>query len=207
MATTIQQAAANALASYLAGVLTDVKVSQRWPDPGRRLPAKAITVLLAGRRRDNPIGTSILASTPSTGNNSTSVWRFMMCEQDIQLDVWATTDVARDDIIARLDDALNAGFPLNAGPVDPVGFGLGLPLADGWSDFPGVTTYADYMFNGPDIDDDPNSVTESEFRATYLGTMHMCLTSTKTTPRQVQIILQLATSESTDTSPDTITIP
>jgi len=190
MATTIQQAACNALATYLQTALgSGVSVEQRWPDPAKALPAKAVTVLLAGRRKDRPIDPRMINSANVGGTQATSTWQFLWCEQDIQLDVWALTDVDRDDLIAQLDTLLNVGQAQVSTNANPVAEGVVLTLADGWT-ANGSTAYADFMFEGPDIQDDPTSVLESSFRGTIRGTASMILTASATTPRQAQIVFE-----------------
>jgi hypothetical protein len=49
LTTSIEQAALNALAAWLRATLpTDVIVSDRWPDPDKALPQRAVTILRAG---------------------------------------------------------------------------------------------------------------------------------------------------------------
>lgn len=204
MAVSIQQAAANALAAYLTTALSGVVVEQRWPDPAKALPAKAVTILLSGRRKDQPIDYRAINVANVGGTQATSVWQFAFCEQDLQLDVWATSDVVRDDIIARLDTVLNAGQSQVSANADPVSEGVILALADGWT-ANGTTSFADFQFDGPDIDDSPNSVIECEFRGTYRGTVSVILTATATTARQAQIVFEQSIDQSTTYDKTTIT--
>jgi hypothetical protein len=95
--------------------------------------------------------------------------------QPLQIDVWAKSDVARDDLLARLEPALNASrarsMPsLGLPNADPVEQGLALLLADGWSGFVG------YWFDEAAITDAPDAVQRSEYRATYRGWAAMQLT-------------------------------
>ncbi|WP_438029013.1 hypothetical protein [Sorangium sp. So ce233] len=94
------------------------------------------------------------------------VWRIRACEQPVQLDVWAEYDAHREDVMARLEPALNAapgeaiGDPTDDTPVDN---GVLLPLGDGW---PG---YVDFDFDRPRRITTPGSQKQGEFRATYMG--------------------------------------
>lgn len=185
----IQQAAANALQAYLASKLTGVSVEQRWPDPHKRLPSKAVTILLSGRRRERAIDSRMINATNVGGAQSTSTWQFAFCEQDLQIDIWAVHDVDRDDLIAQLDNLLNAGQSVISTNADPVAEGVVLQLADGWT-ANGTTTYVDFLFEGPNITDAPDAVQSSEFRGTIRGTASAMLTATATTARQAQIVFE-----------------
>ncbi len=205
MRTSIQQAAANALAGYLGQLLTGVVVEPRWPAPDREKPAKIITVVTAGKREDTPTNLRQLSTTlpdPDTGGIST-VWQIAACRQPFQLDVWTESDVERDDILAELDDALNAGESAltDVYNPDPVGHGLLLAIADGWE---GST--ADFTFEGADYEDLSDTVGRSVYRATIRGDAHFMLTVASVGARQRVLEFQLALSESdTYPEPDTYT--
>jgi hypothetical protein len=200
MAVTIQQAAVNALATWLTSQLTGgVTVATRWPSPDRPLPAKAVTILLAGARTDIRLDPEILSATNLGDFQTTVVWRLMACTQPLQLDVWAQSDFERDDIMAQLDTALNAGESSLAGAyANPVGHGCLVAVADGWP----ASTTADFVFNSPDIDDSPESAKRSEWRGTYRGEVHVMLSVTKVSARQVSIVFKQKLHE-TDTAAST----
>ena len=200
MRTTIQQAAANALAEYLGQLLPDVVVEPRWPAPDKEKPPLSITVVTAGKRQDTPINLRLLSSTiadPDLGGIS-AVWQIAACTQPFQLDVWTRSDVERDDILARLDDILNAGESALTGVSnpDPVGHGVLLALGDGWTD-----STADFTFDGADYEDLSDSVGSEIFRATIRGDAHFMLTVSSVTARQRVIQFKLALS-ATDTYPE-----
>jgi hypothetical protein len=189
----IEQAAQNALAAWLARELEDVTVWQRWPEANVRLPARAITVLRAGSRRDEALDVVPIARQDIEGQPGRSIftWRLRACTQPLQLDIWARTDVERDDILARLEPALNASrarslaalnFPR---PDEPVDQGLTLLLADEWSGF------AHYWFDQPAITDTPDAVQRSEYRATYRGWAAMQLTIDAPSARLARARLRL----------------
>ena len=199
MAVTIQQAASNALQTWIAGQLTGgVVVDSQWPGPDTVLPAKAVTILLAGPRQDSHIPEHILSSVNSGAHQANVTWQYMACEQPLQIDVWATDPIARDDILAQLDQVLNAGNR-GVGGTDSYVDGLLLqPLvADNWAN-----TFFDYEFHSPDIDDTPDSIKRSEYRATMRGTAYMMLQATRLEARQVAIIFK-AKLHTTDTAAST----
>src|SRR5262245_5154952 len=103
MSVSIQQAAANAFATWLASQLPGVVVEPRWPSPDKQKPSKSITLVMAGRRRDTPIDPYVLKKTNTGPTQTTAVWPIAACVQPFQLDIWTLSDIARDDLIAQLD--------------------------------------------------------------------------------------------------------
>ncbi len=191
MAVSIEQAAQTALARWIAQELRDVPVRDRWPEANVRLPAKTVTVLRAGSRRDEALDPVVLKSAPVAGASGRVLftWRMRACTQPLQLDVWAHSDVARDDLLARLEPVLNASkarsMPaLKLSGADPVEHGLALLLADGWEGF------ASYWFDEPSLTDTPDAVQRSEYRATYRGSAAMQLTLDAESPRLARVALQ-----------------
>lgn len=193
----IQQATASALQAYLQARMPDVDVSDRWPNGDKRLPPKAISILMAGRRRDFEIQPHIVAIDNLTFNRGDYTWGIKFITQPLQLDVWATSDIDRDDILARLDDFLNAGATSLVGAlnVDPVENGLILQLDSyGWP-----ASIADYEIGGPYINDSPNSIARDEFRATVEIDASALLTVTRTSARQRLIHLAMQLNEEQQT--------
>jgi hypothetical protein len=187
----IEQAAQNALARWIAQELRDVPVRDRWPEANVRLPAKTVTVLRAGSRRDEVLDSVAIKSAPVAGASGRALftWRMRACTQPLQLDVWAHSDVARDDLLARLEPVLNASkarsMPaLKLSGADPVEHGLALLLADGWEGF------ASYWFDEPSLTDTPDAVQRSEYRATYRGSAAMQLTLDVESPRLARVALR-----------------
>jgi hypothetical protein len=198
----IEQAVQNALARWLARELDGITVWDRWPEANVRLPAKAISVLRAGPRRDEALDPEPVARRDVEGMPRRSVftWRMRACTQALQLDVWAKSDVARDDLLARLEPALNASkarsMPtLGLTNADPVEQGLALLLADGWSGF------ASYWFDEPAITDAPDAVQRSEYRATYRGWAAMQLTIDAESARVARARLRMRLDGSDETTP------
>ncbi len=199
MAVTIQQAAANAFATWLQSKLPDVPVEPRWPAADKQKPEKSITVVAAGRRRDTPIDLRLLKKT-NVGNTQTrAVWQVAACIQPFQLDVWATKDVVRDDILARLDQFLHQGQAslLTSLAATPAGFGTPLVLGDGWED-----SIADFDFSEPDLENTSDTVNRSLYRATFRGNAYFMLTVSSLTARQTVINFQLRLQETDGTLTD-----
>ena len=182
---TIQQAAMNALARWLHTSMSGVIIENRWPSGDRKMPPRLVTLLMAGARNDEPIEPKLLSAVNSGSTKTNVVWQLKMCEQPIQMDIWAQSEMSRDDILAKLDIALNAGENSDSGffNPDPVGCGVLVKVSDGW-----VDTTADFFFEGPDLDDSPETIKRSEYRATLRGTLYVMLAVTKESARQKTII-------------------
>jgi len=187
LAVSVQQAAANAAVAYFKTRLPrDIAVHARWP--GKDFPGKAITLITAGSRRDQPLDPRILSKSNRGDNQTRAIWQIAECTQPFQLDLWATSHIERDDLIARLDEILRAGFAPLTDVVfkDPVANGFFVKLADGWEE---AETTAKFSFTSPDIDDSADAFARNQFRATYRGTAWMKLTIIATSPRQRAINL------------------
>ncbi|MGH7297809.1 MAG: hypothetical protein ACRELB_22915 [Polyangiaceae bacterium] len=180
MKVTVEQAAVNALGQWLTGALGKaVTVSTTWPEPSKNLPAKAVTILRAGAPEEEPLDPIIVDRVDTGPHTSLFTWRLRALRQPLQLDVWAKHAPARDDLLARLDEALNAGMgaTLGATNADPFRHGVVLPLADGWSGT------ADCYFDRPEVADTPDAATRSEYRATLRGWAEVDLTLTAPSAR------------------------
>lgn len=189
MAVSIDQAATNAFVTYLTTKLPDVKVSGRWP--GQTFPGKAITVIPAGSRKDTAVDPRVLSKVNVGSTQTDAVWQVAACVQPYQLDVWATSYLDRDDIKARLDEHLRAGYgSLSPTPAnrDPFGNGCCIAVTNGWEAF---QTSAKFTFEDPDYTDTPDSISRSQFRLTYRGQATMMLALRKTTARQKVLKLSL----------------
>lgn len=193
MLVSIQQAACNALAKYLIPKMgTDVEILPRWP-ANERLPDKAISIVQAGARRDLPIDNRILKFEDIDADHVETTYQLAYCELPLQIDVWTRKDVYRDDLVARLDVALNDYFgqePAN---------GLALRLKDGWED-----SYADFWFESCGDTDTPDAAMRSEYRATYRGNATFMLTVTRENAKQKLINLRLYLNGSTVPITDTV---
>lgn len=191
---TLQQAACNALATWLTTELADVTgtlvVEPRWFSADRLLPEKAISIVFAGPRRiewtqAEALVTSVVAVDPGEDPTVDVTWMLGHAMQPLQLDVWARTDVELDDLIARLDTALNKGASgLSIANVDPVAPGLLLALGDGWT--PGT---ADFSFEEPQTQHTASSANEGEWRATYRGRANALLVQAARSPLLARVLL------------------
>jgi hypothetical protein len=179
----LQQAAMNAIAAWLSSQLSGITVEDRWASASEQLAHKTISLIMAGPRRDTLVPERILSYTGTGPTTTSSRWQVKACEQDFQLDIWAKTDAERDDMLARLDIALNAGsWSFDPVWADPVGNGLLLPLVGDWADTTVSILWGNVMTN-----DEPEAVHRAEYRSTVLGTAHMMLAITKETAKQATI--------------------
>lgn len=178
---------AHVFSGGIDGVAGAVSVEQRWPDPEKRLFPLTVTVLLAGE-------VQLLLVTPTDPDSSEELtppdptkkryrWKVAEATQPLQIDCWATYDVARDDLRARVEAALNAGDQTEDWPVPP-GLDLALLPADGW-----VGT-AQYDFRAFSNLDTPNAAQQSEWRATARGEAHVALYIEAVSPRMAHLTLK-----------------
>lgn len=201
MNVSIQQAAANAFAAWLATELLDTVCEPQWPAPDKQKPAKSITVVTAGRRVDTPIDLRLLQKTNLGSHQTTAVWQVAACAQPFQLDIWAESEVARDDLVARLDVSLSKGDASLAGLFNPMPVSTGgnlIAVLDGWES---CNTIADFDFEEPDYDVTSDTSGRDIYRATYRGNAYFKLAVTTVTARQIAATFQLRISE-TDSPSD-----
>ncbi len=198
--TSTGQAAANALASYLTTQLgRDIRVLARWPQASTRAVVKDVTIVPVGSRRrvDMQMTAVTIASQPLTVANgiptsTKSTIAIGQYEQNFQLDVWANSYDARDDIIDQLDDALTQGPSVTLGSVyqglqsDPVRDGVLVAL----SSADGYTGIVDFLLDEFDQDDSPDSIQRSEYRATYSGWARGVFARQRAIPLLVQATLK-----------------
>ncbi len=185
----VQQSACNTLAAWLSSSLDNtIECESFWPDASKNLPARAVTVIPAGPREEIWFEPTIVSVSNVGMSNTVSTWVVAALVQPLQLDVWATDEYSRDDILAQLDLALHAGVgrTLNISNADPFRQGVLLQMVDPPWDIQNV----DCTFDMSTITYSPNAVNESEFRATLRGEAQMSLTMTATTPRMATIKLK-----------------
>lgn len=221
----IGQAGCNALAGWLRSQLpSDVSVIPNWPEPSVTMFAPGrdglpqsravVSITKVGRReRDNIAqafaveGRSDFTAPAGSPPNARVTFRIGSFIQPAQIDIWATNEDDRDDIIDRLDDALTAGAdkslantPYSVGVTDdPVRDEVlvGLLAADGYS---GIVVC---WFDEPDITDTPDRVQQGEYRCTYFGQIRGDFTRTKIVPRLVAQELKAQVYDNTATAPAT----
>jgi hypothetical protein len=186
LAVSLGQAAANALTVWLRARLSDVHVEPRWPEPHTKLPPKAITVLLAGPPAEELLEPVVVGRRDLPGGRAAYLWSVRISKQPMQLDVWAKSDLARDDLVARITRAVNASEAdsIGAKRADPIRNGVLLRLGDGWDGF------ADFLFDGAGVNDTPDSVQRCEFRATARGHAWMNLTTVAESVRLARVAIE-----------------
>lgn len=180
----IQQAAANALSAWLKRQLPDVVFYDRWPEPSVDLfdeaeqRTKVASIVITGKPEDLTTDPVLVSQTEDGPVNLTVVWRYACRRQRIHLNVWTMYEVDRDDIAARLEEALNASETDSLGVAnsEAVRSGLLLTLSDDWEG------RAEFIFDPPENIDTPDSNQQSEFRALFSGYADFMYTRTRTVP-------------------------
>lgn len=206
----LEQAACTALADYLQAQFDAVftgpeacVVSDQWPAPDSGLPKRAVSILCAGPRQDMNVQEQDIRSTPIAGNLRLYTWRVACCSQPLQLDVWATSAAARDDVVARLTDYLRKGprFTLGLPNADVTRDGVLLALDPAKSDFQG---FADFQFDGPKRMDTSDSTRKREFRSSIMGSVDVDLTTQAATGTLalVNLLIALDPTLNAPTAPD-----
>jgi len=188
-----QQAAASALAAWLGEQLTDATVIDRWPDPDQEFSADVtISVTLIGEPEDTSFEPEIVGDgTLIAGELYEWTWRVLERKHRLQVDVWTKYDVARDDALLRVEEAVHSGISTIDPTADPVDSGLALDLTcQGWQD-----QIADYEIGSPSIADTPDAHQRGEFRGMLHGTARMNLTVKARSPRLATAKFRLLLSE------------
>lgn len=207
----VQQAAVNALVAYLktqlAADANEITISDSWPEQSVNLPKKAITVILAGPRQDDDVGSYMrdISRVLVSGNVYRYRWTVKACRQPIQIDIWATNDVDREDLIANLDEALHQGEGVTLGTAgrNPFRDGILLNFLD-TEDFTGTI---DFTFeDGPDRDNAGDAAQRGEFRATQHGVAAMVLSLEAESPALIEAKLKMTLGEKGPSTTDTYTI-
>ena len=189
-----QNLAATALARWIRSRLPDVAVHDSWPEADDPLWGpddfdRAITVQKVGAREDEKLDLRHVDMVPLDATTGLYTWQVRYCTQGLQLDVWAKYKQARHELLAQLDDVLNAGELYTLGYGDPVSDGLRLKF-DPEQDF--ADGYIAYMFDGPATNNDiPERVRKGEWRATMACDADFILTVRAESPRLLYPRLKL----------------
>lgn len=198
------QAACNALAAWLVASLTnDIVVFTRWPEANVKLPAKAVSIIKTGKRQRLDIRQTTVADRKNLSATTACItFQIGAVTQTVQLDVWAATDVDRDDIIAQLDDALTAGQAATGAGTSgmPVRDGVLVPMLAEDS----FTGNAEFVFDEPEMPDTPDSIQRAEFRAMYTGEVRCGLTTKRTTNRMIAVTLKAKVHEAAQADPGSL---
>ena len=198
---------ADALALYLearfnAATLSDpslgkVRVLPEWPAPDERLCSEitdtekwsTVSITFAGERGDTNFSPELEVSE-TTPKPQTLLCTFVVavCEQRLQLDVWARTAPERGTLEAYLDEFLRAGTVTTLS--DPfgshVGEGLLLPLAPS----SGFTGKVDFDFEGPRPWNEGDKIRQFEARSTIRAKAEAALTVKATTKKLARLIVR-----------------
>lgn len=208
----IQQAAVTALATYIRTTLvqqqglTDLVVSDRWPDQ-KKLPPRSVTILLTGEmdteRADHLFPTSRVV-VGNTVQRTFTVQQFF-CIQPMQIDLWATSNVVLDDLIARHDDITNVGTSVLPGSFNEDPFGEGVVLLLGSKEAGGAqqlqwNSAVMYWFESFVVQNTPDQHQRQEYRATARGEAHFMYTSERKMSQLLQPTLKLKVFEVGDVS-------
>lgn len=214
---TIQQSALESLADYLRERFNreipeegDLKtqVFPRWVEPDTALPARAVSIIMRGPRKREPVQgrQKIVNQIPDPENTALQIYTFevQVVQQPIQLDVWGEADEDRDDIIDRLDEYLHAGQKETLGDTTSLGVGafsgrdltrdgVLLAMPEPWTT-PDRTAFADFTFDDDYAFDAAGSVNEESYRATLMGEAGVSLTVvTKEVPlTEVGLLLSIS---------------
>lgn len=219
MQTSVGQAAANSLATYLKSTLSsDIVVYSHWPK-GPSLPKRVVSIIPVGRRtRGDEYGTLEFVDQVNLSTLSATITiKLGEQTQPIQLDIWTDTFDGRDDVIAQLDQLLYQG-PVTTMAVpystpgrnsDPVNDELVLPfdLSNSQSPSPFAGQTVAFQFDDAVIDDTPDSIQRDEYRATFLGEARMAKTVFRTVPITSNVGLQYTYSTKPIVAPGTPFVP
>ena len=206
--TSVSQASVNALAAWLTTKLgSDVTVEPRWPDQKDLFAAttKVVSIIPVGRRIDEKTDVIPLTTTIVDATHVDSQWVISTCRQLLQLDCWTQSDLERDDLERRVEEACAVGLESIGGTnEDPFAGSLLLSLSsgDGWG-----STKADFTFDSPERIDDSNSAQVSEYRSLIRGEVAFNFTVTARSARLATIILseRLAQGDASTTDRGTAT--
>lgn len=178
LSVSLAQAAANALATWIGTQITDALVSTHWADASMEFggtTAKAVTVLWTGDQTvDYVSDDDVIAKSVTSSTRADYTFLRSTLTQPFQIDVWACSDVERDDLVARLRSCLNASEGLTVGRsnADPFRDGVLVALGDGWLGF------ADFLFDSAQKQDTPDAIQRSEYRSTLRGSAQLVETGT-----------------------------
>lgn len=200
---TVQQAALNALKAYLVtltasgGLLEGITIEDRWPEPDQPLAGKTVTLLLAGEREDMRLDEDVIDQTVVSGepNNMDYRWEVKACRQPLQVDVWANTEVDRDDILARWDEVSHHGPLFTLGSGNPVADGLLVALDKPTDGHPG---HADFLFEGPQVIDNPDAHRQQEYRARIRGHVNVNLSVVAKSAKLARLKFELSMGSQTE---------
>lgn len=161
-----------ALAAYLAGagIDADLVVSAGWPDPTKKLPAKALTVTIPGQ----PIeviehAPRVWNWAPGSGDTTSPVrYSYGLARFGVQLDLWTAFAAVRDQLVPKVQAAVKRPSQVTLGTSDLPRLSHAPGLVLRLTDFFG--TPADVSFTAlPDIPEGSEVAQRAEWRAIWQG--------------------------------------
>jgi hypothetical protein len=195
----VQQAAVTAFVAYLTVQLVavfgegKVLVEDRFPEAGPPMFDKTlrrrVTVICAGEREDLFVQANVVRAKPISSSEKVRMgWRMKACRQPLQLDLWATTSVELQELMAEVDVALHQGPGVTLGltNADPVRDGVLLAL----NPDTGHEGFTDVFFEGPSIVNDGAEQQQRECRAMYRGALDVDLVVEAISPTMARIKLR-----------------
>lgn len=103
----LRDALAAHLRAALAASVPGLVVEGAWPTPGRKLPARLVTVLAAGEPETRFHPPRIYRTIPGVAPMGTVRYAYGRATLPLQLDAWATSAPARDALASALAAALH----------------------------------------------------------------------------------------------------
>jgi hypothetical protein len=196
----IQQAACDALGAYLQAEFDKVydseveservQVLPNWPEASVQLPPRAVSVIMAGDRKESPISEELIRKVSDLPDNQGLYeWAIKCVTQPIQIDIWTHYDEHRDLIEDDLDTILHRGPAYTLGIANGDIFRDGvLVRLDPTSGHEGTVDYS--TITGPRKVTNPGAVEVNEFRSLITAELDVELTLKAASPKLVRVLLQ-----------------
>jgi hypothetical protein len=194
MADAAQVAIVHCLGRWIQSQIPDIQVSDQWPEPDEELEGRRVSILAAGEPEMEKSEIRHVGMVPIDATTGLYEWKVAYCSQGLQLDLWAQSAAERSQMINELNDTLHKGELFTLGAGDPVRDGVLLQMCMQHDGFDG---FVDYTFDGARLDDTPDRVRVSEYRATINGDASFVLTVKASSPRLLHAALALAVNGST----------
>ncbi len=191
------------LASQLTSTFSDTVVFERWPVAGRPLPPHAVSVLTVGEPELMAHQPKVHATAITATPLGTVTYSYGRCDLGMQVDVWCTTAADRYLLTRAVSDALNT-HPIYS-----------LPIAGALPELhrhPGVARYLTDVYNevcSYEFDqvvspsEDSDAAQTEEWRATFVGTARLYVTTRET----IALLVQATTTWQVNGGSETRTDP
>ncbi len=198
---TVEVAAMRALKAFLQAQFNadafwtskPVEVNDSWPMLEQDLPPRAVSIIKAGARQDERHFPMIDGSVVVDANTKDWIWNVAACDQPIQIDIWATSEVDRNSLERSLDEYLHRGpkYSLGIPNGDPIRDGVLVALGDGF------TGTADCQFDGIAAVPTPEQIRRTEWRSMTRGMISVQLTVKSRDKRLLRSLLRMKLGEAT----------